>query len=58
MIKKLKRRYLITNMILLSCTLLIALGILFAVLYRSQIQSSYMNRSFPIRQQKGSRHRQ
>ena len=41
MIKKLKRRYLITNMILLSCTLLIALGILFAVLYRSQIQSSY-----------------
>ena len=41
MIRKLKRRYLITNMILLSCTLLIALGILFCVLYRSQIQSSY-----------------
>lgn len=41
MIKKLKHRYLITNMILLSGTLLIALGILFAVLYRSQIQSSY-----------------
>ena len=42
MIKKLKRRYLITNMILLSATLLIALGILFAVLYRSQVESSYV----------------
>ena len=41
MIKKLKRRYLITNMILLSGTLLITLGTLFCVLYRSQIQSSY-----------------
>lgn len=41
MIKKLKRRYLITNMTLLSCTLLVFLGILFAVLYHSQVQSSY-----------------
>ena len=42
MIKKLKLRYMITNMILLSCTLLIALAILFAVLYRSQVESSYV----------------
>ena len=41
MIKKLRRRYVVTNMILLSCTLMVALAILFGVLYRYQIESSY-----------------
>ena len=41
MIKKLRRRYVITNMILLSCTLMVALAILFGVLYRYQVESSY-----------------
>ncbi len=46
MIRKLKRRYLISNMALLSSTLLIALAILFGILYRSEVLSSYstMNR--------------
>ena len=41
MIKKLRRRYLITNMALLSCTLIVGLTILFFVLYRAQVQESY-----------------
>lgn len=41
MIKKLKRRYLITNMALLSSTLLICLAVLFGFLYHSEITSSY-----------------
>lgn len=41
MIKKLKRRYLITNMLLLSSTLLVCLAVLFGFLYHSQISSSY-----------------
>ena len=41
MIKKLKRRYLITNMALLSSTLIVCLAVLFGFLYHSQIASSY-----------------
>lgn len=41
MIQKLKKRYLIANMTLLSCTLLIALTVLFLILYHSEVQSSY-----------------
>ena len=41
MIKKLKRRYLITNMLLLSSTLLVCLAALFCFLYYSEIASSY-----------------
>ena len=41
MIKKLKLRYLITNMTLLSGTLLIFLGVLFGFLYHAEINSSY-----------------
>lgn len=41
MIKKLKRRYLITNMLLLSSTLLVCLAVLFGFLYHSAISSSY-----------------
>ena len=41
MIKKLRRRYLITNMALLSGTLLVCLAVLFGFLYHSEISSSY-----------------
>ena len=41
MISKLKRRYFISNMALLSITFLIALGILFGILYHSEVKSSY-----------------
>lgn len=41
MIRKLKRRYFISNMTLLSATLLIGLGILFGILYHSEVQASY-----------------
>ena len=41
MIRKLRRRYLITNMALLSGTLLICLAVLFGFLYHSEISSSY-----------------
>lgn len=41
MIKKLKRRYLITNMALLSGTLLVCLAVLFGFLYQSEINTSY-----------------
>ena len=45
MIRKLKRRYFISNMALLSATLLIGLGILFGILYRSEVSSSYSTMS-------------
>lgn len=41
MIQKLKRRYFLANMTLLSGTLLIALTILFVLMYRAEVQSSY-----------------
>ena len=41
MIRKLRRRYLITNMALLSSTLLVCLAVLFGFLYHSEISSSY-----------------
>ena len=41
MIQKMKLRYLITNMALLSCTLLICLAILFGILYHTEVASSY-----------------
>ena len=41
MIKKLKLRYLITNMALLSSTLMICLAVLFGIMYHSEISSSY-----------------
>ena len=41
MIKKLRRRYLATNMAILSCTLLVGLAVLFGVLYHSEVSSSY-----------------
>ena len=41
MIKKMRRRYLILNMILLSGTLLLSLAILFGILYHSEVSSSY-----------------
>lgn len=41
MIKKMKRRYLILNMALLSGTLLLCLAILFGILYHSEVSSSY-----------------
>ena len=41
MIKKLKIRYLITNMSLLCGTLLIFLGVLFGFLYHAEVNSSY-----------------
>ena len=41
MIKKLRLRYLITNMALLSGTLLIFLGVLFGFLYHSEVNASY-----------------
>ncbi len=41
MISKLKRRYFISNMTLLSTTFLVGLAILFGILYRSEVQSSY-----------------
>lgn len=41
MVQKLRKRYLIANMTLLSCTLLIALTVLFVMLYRTEVQSSY-----------------
>ncbi|HAG12291.1 MAG TPA: hypothetical protein DCG49_00330 [Ruminococcus sp.] len=41
MIKKLRLRYLITNMALLSSTLLVCLTVLFGVLYHAEVSSSY-----------------
>lgn len=41
MIKKMKRRYLIANMALLSSTLIVCLAVLFGFLYHSEIASSY-----------------
>ena len=41
MIKKLKLRYLITNMSLLCGTLLIFLGVLFGFMYHAEINASY-----------------
>lgn len=41
MIQKLKRRYLITNMALLSGTLLVCLAVLFGFLYHAEISFSY-----------------
>ncbi len=41
MIRKLKLRYLITNMAILSCTLLVGLSVLFGVLYHTEVASSY-----------------
>lgn len=41
MIRKLKRRYLITNMALLSGTLLVCLAVLFGILYHSEVAVSY-----------------
>ena len=41
MIKKLRLRYLITNMALLSGTMLIFLGVLFGFLYHSEVNASY-----------------
>lgn len=41
MISKLKRRYFISNMALLSTTFLIGLGVLFGILYQSEVKSSY-----------------
>lgn len=41
MTQKLKRRYFLANMTLLSGTLLIALTILFVLMYRAEVQSSY-----------------
>lgn len=41
MIKKLKLRYLVTNMALLSGTLMICLAVLFGIMYHSEISSSY-----------------
>ncbi len=41
MLHKLKKRYLIANMTLLTCTLLVFLTILFLLLYRAEVNSSY-----------------
>ena len=41
MVQKLKRRYLITNMALLSGTFLVGLTVLFVLLYHSEVQHSY-----------------
>ncbi len=41
MVQKLKRRYFLANMTLLSSTLLIALSVLFVMMYRAEVQSSY-----------------
>ena len=41
MISKLKRRYFISNMALLSTTFLIGLAVLFGILYQSEVKSSY-----------------
>ncbi|MBR6761720.1 MAG: HAMP domain-containing histidine kinase [Oscillospiraceae bacterium] len=41
MLRKLKKRYLIANMTLLTSTLLISLTILFLLLYRAEVNSSY-----------------
>lgn len=41
MIQKLRRRYFLANMTLLSGALLIALTVLFALMYRAEVQSSY-----------------
>lgn len=41
MIQKLKRRYFFANMTLLSGTLLIALTVLFVLMYRAEVRSSY-----------------
>ena len=41
MIKRLKKRYLITNMALLSSTLLLSLAILFGILYHAEVAASY-----------------
>ncbi len=41
MVQKLKKRYFIANMVLLSCTLMTALTALFVLMYRAEVQSSY-----------------
>ncbi|MBE6847692.1 MAG: HAMP domain-containing histidine kinase [Ruminococcus sp.] len=41
MVQKLRKRYFLANMTLLSCTLLIALTVLFVLLYRAEVRSSY-----------------
>lgn len=41
MIRKLRLRYLITNMAILSLTLLVGLSVLFGVLYHTEVSSSY-----------------
>ncbi len=41
MIRKLKLRYFVTNMAILSCTLLVGLNVLFGLLYHSEVESSY-----------------
>ncbi len=41
MVQKLRKRYFLANMTLLSSTLLIALTVLFVLLYRAEVRSSY-----------------
>ena len=41
MIKKLRLRYLVTNMAILSCTLIVGLAALFGVLYHTEVSASY-----------------
>lgn len=54
MMRRLKRRYLITNMTILSCTLIVGLAALFTVLYRSEVNTSYAVMQQMIRENRGT----